>query len=86
MYGPGTDSGTFDYFTEVVIGEDGTSRNDYISSEDNDELVQAVQSEPNALGYFGYAYYKEAGDSLKALAIDSGNGCLMKPLASQWTI
>lgn len=74
LYGPGTDSGTFDYFTEVIIGEDGTSRSDYISSEDDDELVQAVQSEPNALGYFGYAYYKEAGDSLKALAIDSGNG------------
>ena len=74
LYGPGTDSGTFDYFTEVVGGEDGTSRSDYVSSEDDDELVQAVQTEPNALGYFGYAYYKEAGDSLKALAIDSGNG------------
>ncbi|MEM1241687.1 MAG: PstS family phosphate ABC transporter substrate-binding protein [Cyanobacteria bacterium P01_H01_bin.26] len=74
LYGPGTDSGTFDYFTEVVVGEDGTSRSDYVSSEDDDELVQAVQTEPNALGYFGYAYYKEAGDSLKALAIDSGNG------------
>ncbi|MGD1853167.1 MAG: PstS family phosphate ABC transporter substrate-binding protein [Leptolyngbyaceae cyanobacterium] len=74
LYGPGTDSGTFDYFTEVIIGEDSTSRSDYTSSEDDDELVQAVQMEPNALGYFGYAYYREARDSLKALAIDSGNG------------
>ena len=73
LYGPGEDSGTFDYFTEVIIGEDGASRADYVSSEDDDELVQAVQSEPNALGYFGYAYYKEAGDSLKALAINSGS-------------
>ncbi|ESA34905.1 phosphate binding protein [Leptolyngbya sp. Heron Island J] len=74
LYGPGEDSGTFDYFNEVIIGEDDASRTDYVSSEDDDELVQAVQSEPNALGYFGYAYYKEAGDSLKALAIDSGDG------------
>lgn len=76
LYGPGKDSGTFDYFTEVIVGEDGASRADYVSSEDDDELVQAVQSEPNALGYFGYAYYKEAGDSLKALAIDSGDGSI----------
>lgn len=76
LYGPGEDSGTFDYFSEVIIGEDDASRTDYVSSEDDDELVQAVQSEPNALGYFGYAYYKEAGDSLKALAIDSGEGSI----------
>ena len=74
LYGPGEDSGTFDYFTEMVVGEDGASRADYVSSEDDDELVQGVQSEPNALGYFGYAYYKEAEGSLAALSIDSGNG------------
>lgn len=74
LYGPGRDSGTFDYFTEVVIGESGASRNDYVSSEDDDELVEAVQNDPNALGYFGYAYYKEAEGSLSALAIDSGDG------------
>ncbi|MEM8503699.1 MAG: PstS family phosphate ABC transporter substrate-binding protein [Cyanobacteria bacterium P01_D01_bin.1] len=74
LYGPGEDSGTFDYFTEVVIGEDGGSRTDYTASEDDDELVAGVQSEPNALGYFGFAYYKDAEASLNALAVDSGNG------------
>ena len=74
LYGPGKDSGTFDYFTEVIVGEEGASRSDYISSEDDDELVQGVQDEPNALGYFGYAYYKEAEASLTALSVDSGNG------------
>ncbi|MEM1251117.1 MAG: PstS family phosphate ABC transporter substrate-binding protein [Cyanobacteria bacterium P01_H01_bin.21] len=74
LYGPGEDSGTFDYFTEVVVGEDGASRNDYVSSEDDEELVQGVQDDPNALGYFGYAYFKEAEDTLAALSVDSGNG------------
>ena len=74
LYGPGTDSGTFDYFTEVIVGEDGASRTDYTASEDDDELVQGVKDNPNALGYFGFAYYKEAQNSLKALAIDSGGG------------
>ncbi|MEO0648872.1 MAG: PstS family phosphate ABC transporter substrate-binding protein [Cyanobacteria bacterium J06650_10] len=74
LYGPGEDSGTFDYFTEVVIGEDGESRADYTASEDDDELVLGIQAEPNALGYFGFAYYKDAERSLNALAIDSGDG------------
>lgn len=74
LYGPGEDSGTFDYFTEVVIGEDGASRSDYTASEDDDELVQGVQSDANALGYFGFAYYKDAQSSLKALTVDSGDG------------
>ncbi len=74
LYGPGEDSGTFDYFTEVIVGEDGASRQDYTASEDDDELVQGVQSDPNALGYFGYAYYRDAQGGLNALAVDSGSG------------
>ncbi|MEB3232697.1 MAG: PstS family phosphate ABC transporter substrate-binding protein [Leptolyngbyaceae bacterium] len=74
LYGPGEDSGTFDYFTEVIIGEDGASRTDYMASEDDEELVQGVKGDPNALGYFGFAYFKEAEGSLKAVAVDSGNG------------
>lgn len=74
LYGPGKDSGTFDYFTEVVVGEDGASRQDYTDSENDDDLVQGVQSDPNALGYFGYAYYRDAQASLNALAVDSGSG------------
>lgn len=76
LYGPGADSGTFDYFTEVVVGEEGASRTDYTASEDDDELVQGVRSNVNALGYFGFAYYKDAQKSLKALAVDSGNGAI----------
>lgn len=74
LYGPGKDSGTFDYFTDVIVGEDGASRADYNASENDDELVQGVKDNPNALGYFGFAYYKESQGSLNALAIDSGNG------------
>ncbi|MBE9060377.1 PstS family phosphate ABC transporter substrate-binding protein [cf. Phormidesmis sp. LEGE 11477] len=74
LYGPGEDSGTFDYFTEVVIGEEGASRTDYTASEDDDELVEGVRSEVNALSYFGFAYYRDAEKSLNALAVDSGNG------------
>ncbi|MEO1395033.1 MAG: PstS family phosphate ABC transporter substrate-binding protein [Cyanobacteria bacterium J06634_5] len=74
LYGPGEDSGTFDYFSEVVVGEDGASRNDYIASEDDNELVLGVKENPNALGYFGFAYYRDAEASLNALAIDSGSG------------
>lgn len=74
LYGPGEDSGTFDYFTEVVVGEDGASRSDYTASEDDEELVEGVKSDVNALGYFGYAYYRDAQNSLNALAVDSGSG------------
>lgn len=74
LFGPGTDSGTFDYFTEVIVGESGASRADYTASEDDNVLVVGVQSDPNALGYFGYAYYIENQDSLKAVAVDNGNG------------
>lgn len=76
LYGPGTDSGTFDYFTEVVNGEDGASRGDYTASEDDNVLVQGVVGDVNAMGYFGYAYYFENQDQMKALEIDAGEGCV----------
>lgn len=73
LFGPGRDSGTFDYFTEVTVGKDD-SRNDYVASEDDTTLVQGVRQDPNALGYFGFAYYEESRNHLKALAIDNGRG------------
>jgi phosphate transport system substrate-binding protein len=76
LYGPGTDSGTFDYFTDEINGEEGASRSDYNASEDDNTLVQGVAGSPNALGYFGYSYYEENQDKLKAVEIDSGDGCV----------
>ena len=76
LYGPGTDSGTFDYFTDEINGEEGASRSDYNASEDDNVLVQGVSGSPNALGYFGYTYFEENADSLKAVAIDGGEGCV----------
>lgn len=70
LYGPGTDSGTFDYFTGVIVGEEGASRGDYQSSEDDNVLVQGVAGDKYALGYFGYAYYLENRDTLKAVKIN----------------
>ncbi|MBE9158749.1 PstS family phosphate ABC transporter substrate-binding protein [Nodosilinea sp. LEGE 06152] len=70
LFGPGTDSGTFDYFTEVIMGESGSSRADYTASEDDNILVLGVSRDANALGYFGLAYYLENQDSLKAVAIN----------------
>ncbi len=75
LYGPGTDSGTFDYFTEAIVGEEKASRADYTASEDDNVLVTGVQSDEYALGYFGYAYYEENKDKLKLLAVDGGKGC-----------
>lgn len=76
LYGPGTDSGTFDYFTDVINGEEGASRTDYNASEDDNVLVQGVQGSANALGYFGFTYYEENADTLKAVEVDSGGGCV----------
>ena len=76
LAGPGTDSGTFDYFTDVINGEEGASRSDYTASEDDNVTVQAVESDKGALGYFGFTYYEENQDQLKALAVDSGDGCV----------
>lgn len=76
LYGPGTDSGTYDYFTLAVVGEAGKGRSDYTKSEDDNVLVEGVASEPGGLGYFGYAYYLANRDKLKLVAIDSGYGCV----------
>ena len=76
LYGPGTDSGTFDYFTGAVNGEEGASRADYTASEDDNVLVQGVGGDAGALGYFGYAYYIENEGAVKALGIDGGDGCI----------
>jgi phosphate transport system substrate-binding protein len=76
LAGPGTDSGTFDYFTDEINGEEGASRSDYQASEDDNVIVQAVQGDRGALGYFGFSYYEENQDTLRAVEIDSGNGCV----------
>ena len=76
LYGPGTDSGTFDYFTGVINGDEGRSRSDYAASEDDNVLVQGVAGDPGALGYFGLSYYEQNQDKLKALAVDGGEGCV----------
>ena len=74
LYGPGTDSGTYDYFTEVINGEAKSSRQDYSPSESDNALVQGVAGDKGSLGYFGLAYYAENTDKLKLLAVDSGSG------------
>ncbi|MBM3933428.1 MAG: PstS family phosphate ABC transporter substrate-binding protein [SAR202 cluster bacterium] len=76
LYGPGTDSGTFDYFTEVINGAVQASRADYTASEDDNTLVQGISGDRNALGYFGYAYFEENAGKLKLVSIDSGKGCV----------
>jgi phosphate transport system substrate-binding protein len=77
LYGPGADSGTFDYFTEEIVGEKDASRSDYQQSEDDNVLVQGVAGDTYALGYFGYAYYKPNSEKLRAVGIDSGDGCVV---------
>ncbi|MEH2152845.1 PstS family phosphate ABC transporter substrate-binding protein [Nostoc sp.] len=77
LYGAGKKSGTFDYFTEATVGETRASRNDYTASEDDEVLVDGISKDPNALGYFGYAYYEKYQDKLKALAIDNGKGAVL---------
>jgi phosphate transport system substrate-binding protein len=77
VYGPGSDSGTFDFFTEAINGESGRIRNDYIDiGEDDLAAVRAVESDPYAMGYIPFSYYQEAGEAVKALAIDDGDGCV----------
>jgi phosphate transport system substrate-binding protein len=76
LFGAGTDSGTFDYFTESIVGEEGASRSDYTPSEDDNVTVRGVSGEEGALGYFGLSYYLENRERLKALAIDGGEGCV----------
>jgi phosphate transport system substrate-binding protein len=74
LYGPGTDSGTFDYFTSAIVGEAGRCRSDFTPSEDDNVIVQGVTGDRYALGYFGYAYYAENRDRLKVLGVDAGEG------------
>ncbi|WP_353951312.1 PstS family phosphate ABC transporter substrate-binding protein [Knoellia sp. S7-12] len=76
LFGPGTDSGTFDYFTDEINGEEGASRTDYEASEDDNVIVQGVSGDKNALGYFGYTYFEENADKLKAIKVDNGKGCV----------
>ena len=74
LYGPGTASGTFEYFTEVINGKKKASRSDYSPSENDNMLVRGVAGDDGALGYFGLAYYLENSDKLKLIAVDGGNG------------
>ncbi len=77
LYGPGTDSGTFDFFTDEINGESGASRDDYTMSEDDNMVVQGISGDQYSLGYFGYAYYAANKDKLKVIGIDSGEGCIL---------
>jgi len=77
LAGADTDSGTFDYFTEAIVGREKSSRSDYTASADDNVLVQAIAGEKYALGYFGYAYYVENKDKLKLVAIDNGKGAVL---------
>lgn len=76
LYGPGVASGTFDYFTEAIVGTSGSSRGDYTASEDDNVLVQGVSGDKYGLGFFGLAYYEENADKLKMVAVDGGEGCV----------
>jgi phosphate transport system substrate-binding protein len=76
LFGPGADSGTFDYFTEAVNGKAKQSRADYTQSEDDNALVTGIAGDKDALGYFGFAYFEENKDKLKLVPVDSGKGCV----------
>lgn len=77
LYGPGTDSGTYDYFVEKILGSaDASTRTDYTPSEDDNVLVEGVAGDENGLGFFGYAYYEQNQDRLKVVQVDGGNGCV----------
>jgi phosphate transport system substrate-binding protein len=76
LYGPGTDSGTFDFFTEVINGSARRSRSDYNASEDDNVLVRGVEGDRGALGYFGFSYYEENLNRLKLVKVDAGGGCV----------
>ena len=82
LFGAGTDSGTFDYFTAEINGEEGASRTDYNASEDDNTTVTGVSGEKGGLGYFGFSYFEENQDALKALEIDGGDGCVAPSVAT----
>lgn len=77
LYGPGPDSGTFDFFTGAIVGEEGASRTDYVPSENDLDLVEGVATDDEGLGYFGFAYFDGARERLKPIAIDAGAGCVL---------
>jgi phosphate transport system substrate-binding protein len=79
LYGPGTDSGTFDFFTDKINGEEGVSREDYEASEDDNQLVTGVSGDDGGLGYFGFSYYEGAQDKLNLIGVDDGSGTCVKP-------
>jgi phosphate transport system substrate-binding protein len=76
LFGAGTDSGTFDYFTDAINGDEGVSRSDYSASEDDNVTVQGVKGTKGGLGYFGFSYFEENAESLRAVEIDGGDGCV----------
>jgi phosphate transport system substrate-binding protein len=82
LYGAGADSGTFDYFTEAVVGKSKSSRGDFTASEDDNVLVQGVSRDKNGLAFFGFAYYVENQKKLNAVAIDGGNGGVLPSFAT----
>jgi len=79
LAGPGTDSGTFDYFTDEINGEEGASRSDYTASEDDNVTVQAVSGQKGGMGYFGLSYVEENSDRLKAVAVENEDGDCVEP-------
>jgi phosphate transport system substrate-binding protein len=76
LYGPGTDSGTFDYFADAINGEEGASRTDYSPSEDDNVIIQGVSGTRGGMGYFGLSYYEQNTDKLNVVQIDAGEGCV----------
>jgi phosphate transport system substrate-binding protein len=76
LFGPGTDSGTFDFFTAEINGEEGVTRDDYEGSEDDNQLVQGVSGSEAGLGYFGFSYYEASTDKLNLVGVDAGDGCV----------
>jgi phosphate transport system substrate-binding protein len=82
LFGPGTDSGTFDFFTEKINGKAKASRSDYLATEDDNVIVQGVEGERGALGYFGFSYYEENAAKLKLVKVDSGTGCVAPSVAT----
>ncbi len=79
LFGPGTDSGTFDYFTEVINGKEKACRSDFSASENDNALVQGIAGDEGSLGYFGFAYYEANHAKLKLVGIDNGDGKPVKP-------
>ena len=82
LFGPGTDSGTFDFFTEKINGKAKASRSDYLATEDDNVIVQGVEGERGALGYFGFSYYEENAAKLKLVKVDAGGGCVAPSVAT----